>query len=209
MGPISTDSITATRQPDWPPLAGQRRAAGDADARAREARVPGEVPAEPHAASEQKQLAPDDRSHPDNGPITGKVFALKDGSGYAVLGSDGHYYRLPASGQSGAAAGFVDAAFVNVAGGPVSAVGPPSGVHEPDAHRTRGDAAHDPHDAGQATLPGQKGAAQASAPRPALHDAEHANAVSREAKAAIIGQPEAAVRSQANASAPEVLALLR
>lgn len=59
---------------------------------------------------------------PASEPATGKVYALKDGSGYVALASDGHYYRLEA-GASGmvfaSASGPVDTANVDVTHGPV------------------------------------------------------------------------------------------
>lgn len=55
-------------------------------------------------------------------PITGKVYALKDGSGYVALASDGHYYKLDTAGSGfiyASASGVVDASVVDIAGGPV------------------------------------------------------------------------------------------
>jgi len=142
-----------------------------------------------------RQPAPQGGKPPQ--PITGKVFALKDGSGYAALASDGNYYRVDAGNglTFSRAGGFVEAAMVDVAHGPVKSV-----QTEPD--RDVGAATAEVRLSGDAPrgLP---------APHPVLHDAGHAVASSRMTHAQIRQQPEAAVVSQANLSAQSVAALLR
>src|SRR6185437_8836864 len=79
-------------------------------------------------------------------PITGKVYALKDGSGYAALASDGHYYRVDTGRGHGLtfsrAGGFVDVAMVDVAHGPVKTAEARS---EQDANTTADVIGPDPH----------------------------------------------------------------
>jgi hypothetical protein len=56
--------------------------------------------------------------------VAGKVFALKDGSGYATQGSDGRYYRLKTSLGNGVATAVssrsIEAALVDVVAGAVT-----------------------------------------------------------------------------------------
>lgn len=96
--------------------------------------------ADPHAAP------------PASEPVSGKVYALKDGSGYVALASDGHYYKLEPGGGGvtyAAASGPVDTSMVDVTHGPVrrmpSTAGPHAAKAPPqDAHlpgRGDGDAA--------------------------------------------------------------------
>jgi len=145
-------------------------------------------------------------------PITGKVFALKDGSGYAALASDGNYYRVDAGDglTFSRAGGFVDAAMVDVVHGPVKSV-----QTRPD--RDVGTATAEPVGAtgADASDDGVEVQLSGNAPRglpvphPALHDAGHAVASSRTTHAQIRQQPDTAVVSQANLSAQSVAALLR
>ena len=145
-------------------------------------------------------------------PITGRVFALRDGSGYAALASDGNYYRVdPGNGLTfSRAGGFVDAAMVDVEYGPVK-------FAMPGADRDVGTTATGPDGATGANASDDGVDVQLSgnaprglpAPHPALHDAGHAVASSRTTHAQIRQQPEAAVVSQANLSAQSVAALLR
>ena len=144
-------------------------------------------------------------------PITGKVFALKDGSGYAALASDGNYYRVDA-GEGltfSRAGGFVDAAMVDVAHGPVKSVktrperdigtatAEPAGATDTDASE----------DGVEVRLSGNAPRGL-PAPHPALQDAGHAVASSRETRALIMRKPGTAVDSQANLSPQSVLSLL-
>jgi hypothetical protein len=145
--------------------------------------------------------------HPPQ-PITGKVFALKDGSGYAALASDGNYYRVDAGSGHGLTfsrtGGFVDAAMVDVVHGPVKSVLP--GTPGPDdTAATDADAADD---GVEVQLSGHA-PRDLPAPHPVLTETGHAVASSRATHAHIRRQPEAAVGSQANLSAQTVLALLR
>jgi hypothetical protein len=145
-------------------------------------------------------------------PITGKVFALKDGSGYAALASDGNYYRVEdGSGLTfSRAGGFVEAAMVDVAHGPVRSV-----KAEPDrdinssAAEPVGATGADASDEGVDVRLSGNAPRGLPAPHPALQDAGHAVASSRTTHAQIRQQPEAAVVSQANLSAQSVVALLR
>ena len=145
-------------------------------------------------------------------PITGKVFALKDGSGYAALASDGNYYRVDAGDglTFSRAGGFVDIAMVDVAHGPVKSVktGPDRDVGTVAAEPV-GATGADAFDDGVDVQLSGNAPRGLSAPHPALTDARHAVATSRATHAHIRQQPEAAVDSQANLSAQSVLALLR
>ena len=145
-------------------------------------------------------------------PITGKVFALKDGSGYAALASDGNYYRVDADNgltfsRSG---GFVEAAMVDVAHGPVKSVqtGPAHDVDTAADEQVDAMGADASDDGVDVQLSGNAPRGL-PASRPALHDPRHAVASSRSTHAQIRQQPEAAVVSQANLSAQSVAALLR
>lgn len=134
--------------------------------------------------------------------ITGKVFALRDGSGYAALGSDGHYYRVDGGGHGPAYAhsgGFVDASQVNVARGPVSAVElDAGGKPAPDAGgRAPGPAPH------PSALPGHP------LPDGALTDTERAALQSHATRELIAGHPRTAMRSQANVPPRNAISLLR
>lgn len=96
--------------------------------------IPRVGPPDPNPAQHPRRTAgraQPPRSRADNAsssakPITGKVYALKDGSGYVALASDGSYYRVDADSGHGLAfsraGGFVDASMVDVVGGPVSTV---------------------------------------------------------------------------------------
>ena len=162
------------------------------------------LPDAPHQSARQGGKPPQ--------PITGKVFALKDGSGYAALASDGNYYRVDAGSglMFSRAGGFVDVAMVDVVHGPVQSVkaGPDRDVSTatpgPDG-ATGADASDDGVDV-QLSGHAPRGL---PAPHPVLHDAGHAVASSRTTHAQIRQQPEAAVVSQANLSAQSVVALLR
>src|SRR5690348_12827999 len=144
-------------------------------------------------------------------PITGKVFALKDGSGYAALASDGNYYRVEdGSGLTfSRAGGFVEAAMVDVAHGPVRSV-----KTEPDrdidtsAAEPVGATGADASDEGVDVRLSGNAPRGLPAPHPALQDAGHAVASSRETRALIMRKPGTAVDSQANLSPQSVLSLL-
>ncbi|HEX5954240.1 MAG TPA: hypothetical protein VFY94_13785 [Rhodanobacteraceae bacterium] len=144
-------------------------------------------------------------------PITGKVFALKDGSGYAALASDGNYYRVDAGNglTFSRAGGFVDAAMVDVAHGPVKSV-----KTEPDRDlvtataEPTGAADADGSDDGVDVQLSGNAPRGLPAPHPALHDAGHALASSHETRALMVRKPGAAVDSQANLSPQSVLSLL-
>ncbi|HEY9111926.1 MAG TPA: hypothetical protein VIM92_09160 [Rhodanobacteraceae bacterium] len=150
-----------------------------------------------------RQQTSDDRAAQ---PITGKVYALKDGSGYAALASDGSYYRVDIGNGHGLifsrTGGFVDAAMVDVVHGPVKSVEARS---DRDTHAG-------PHDDGIELHLSVSGArpddASPSAQHPALKDSGHAAVSSREAHTLIVQKPGAAVDSQANLSAQNVLSLL-
>jgi hypothetical protein len=145
-------------------------------------------------------------------PITGRVFALRDGSGYAALASDGNYYRVGTGNglMFSRAGGFVDAAMVDVEYGPVK-------FAMPGADRAVGTVTMGPDGAADADASDDGVDVQLSgnaprglpAPHPVLHDAGHAVASSRTTHAQIRQQPETAVVSQANLSAQSVVALLR
>lgn len=140
-------------------------------------------------------------------PITGKVYALKDGSGYAALASDGHYYRVDAGRGHGLTfsrvSGFVDVSMVDVARGPVKTTGA-----GPD-HDMRGkEPARQPGDGVEVRLSGNAPHDGLPEPRATLRDAGHAVASSRETHALIVQKPGAAVESQANLSPQSVLSLL-
>ncbi|HKU80275.1 MAG TPA: hypothetical protein VJQ42_10550 [Rhodanobacteraceae bacterium] len=145
-------------------------------------------------------------------PITGKVFALKDGSGYAALASDGNYYRVDAGDglTFSRAGGFVDAAMVDVVHGPVKSVQtrPDRDVGTATAEPL-GATGADPSDEGVEVRLSGDAPRGLPAPHPALHDAGHAVASSRTTHAQIRQQPDTAVVSQANLSAQSVAALLR
>jgi len=108
------------------------------------------------------------------------------------------------------AGGFVEAAMVDVAHGPVKSV-----QTEPD--REVGATTAEAIGAAGADASGEGVEVRLSgdaprglpAPHPVLHDAGHAVASSRMTHAQIRQQPEAAVVSQANLSAQSVAALLR
>lgn len=140
-------------------------------------------------------------------PITGKVFALKDGSGYAALASDGSYYRVDVGSGHGLifsrSGGFVDVSMVDVAHGPVKAI-------ETGPRRDTGGAepAGQPADGVEVRLSGNAPRDALPATGPVLHDAGHAVASSREMHALIVQKPGAAVDSQANLSPQSVLSLL-
>ncbi len=162
-------------------------------------------PRQPEAAPDAKPAAPV--------RITGRIFALRDGSGYAALGSDGNYYRVDGSGSRGLAyartGGFVDASMVNVTGGPVSVV---------QARATAPTDAGLPHAAtGQApnAAAGQAGPQSAPIPGAAgssdagLPDAEHAATQSHATRQLIAEHPRTAMRSQANVPPHNAISLLR
>ncbi|HEU0277941.1 MAG TPA: hypothetical protein VFQ95_08990 [Rhodanobacteraceae bacterium] len=163
-------------------------------------------PAGKHAApgTGHADSAPPAPEHDASVRITGKVFALRDGSGYAALGSDGHYYRVDGGGHGLAYAhsgDFVDASQVNVARGPVSAVELDAGGKHVSGTGGRstdsGPALHPP-------APPQN--AQANA---ALPDAEHAASQSHATREWIAEHPHTAVRSQANVPPHNAISLLR
>lgn len=141
--------------------------------------------------------------------FTGRVYALKDGSGYAALASDGSYYRVDAGSGHGLmfsrAGGFVDAAMVDVVHGPVKSLAPRSigTVHAQDASPKHGagDEGVEVHLLGG-------GARGEEATVPALEDAGHAATSSRETRALMVQKPGAALDSQANLAPQNVLSLL-
>lgn len=146
-------------------------------------------------------------------PITGKVYALKDGSGYAALASDGHYYRVDAGRGHGLtfsrAGGFVDIAMVDVAHGPVKAAdNQPDQAVNTTADVTGHPSARRSDDGVEVQLSGKRPRHGVPGHRPALKNAGHTVASSREAHTLIVQQPGAAVDSQANLSAQNVLSLL-
>ncbi|HJR14738.1 MAG TPA: hypothetical protein VJ833_12675 [Rhodanobacteraceae bacterium] len=146
-------------------------------------------------------------------PITGKVYALKDGSGYAALASDGHYYRVDTGRGHGLtfsrAGGFVDVAMVDMAHGLVQTVETRS---DQDANTTADVIGHRParrpDDGVEVRLSGKRPRNGLPKQHPALKNAGHAVASSREAHTLIMQKPAAAVDSQANLSAQNVLSLL-
>lgn len=146
-------------------------------------------------------------------PITGKVFALRDGSGYAALASDGNYYRVDVGHGHGLtfsrAGGCVDAAMVDVDHGPVKSVQPDQdpGADPGAAHPTGVESIGHRGDGIDVTLSGNipRGL---PAPQHALKDIRHAAATSREARTLIVQEPGAAVDSQANLSPQSVQSLL-
>lgn len=181
---------------------GQRASSGRADDAAPDPQGPR------HA-----KAAPPKSGHAAPVRITGKVFALRDGSGYAALGSDGNYYRVDGGAGHGLAharsGGFVDASMVNVAGGPVSAVqldagraAGPTPPHGADAGRPdpvpRSAAPESPSDS---ALPGPHAAA--------LADPQHAASRSQDTRELIAGHPRTAMRSQANLPPRNAISLLR
>lgn len=140
--------------------------------------------------------------------ITGRIFALRDGSGYAALGSDGHYYRVDGGAGHGLAyaraGGSVDASMVNVTGGPVSAVrldaaDTPAAVGNARGH----DAEGLPKSAIADPAPGD---AKPDAPLP---DAQRAATESRATRRLIAEHPHSAMRSQANVPPYNAISLLR
>lgn len=146
-------------------------------------------------------------------PITGKVYALKDGSGYAALASDGHYYRVDAGRGHGLtfsrAGGFVDVAMVDVTHGPMKTVEPQP---DQDANTTTGATGHQStprsDDGVQVQLSGNRTRNGLPRQRHALKNAGHAAASSRETHTLIVQKPAAAMDSQGNLSAQNVLSLL-
>lgn len=140
-------------------------------------------------------------------PITGKVFALKDGSGYAALASDGSYYRVDVGSGHGLifprSGGFVDVSMVDVAHGPVKTI-----EAGPDQDMRVANIARHPDDGIEVRLSGNAPRDAPPATGPVLHDAGHAVASSRETRALIVQKPGAAVDSQANLSPQSVLSLL-
>ncbi len=146
-------------------------------------------------------------------PITGQVFALKDGSGYAALASDGNYYRVDAGGGHGLtfprSGGFVDVSMVDLAHGPVKTT--EAGPHHATRAATERVGAHSARqsdDGVEVRLSGNVPRDGLPAPQPALDGVGHAVANSRETHALIVQQPGAAVDSQANLSPQSVLSLL-
>lgn len=74
---------------------------------------------------------------PDAESATGKVYALKDGSGYVALATDGHYYKLEPGGAGltyASASGPVDKSMVDVSHGPVRSMRPAPVAHRSPAH---------------------------------------------------------------------------
>lgn len=123
----------------------------------------------------------------------GHIFALRDGSGYVIQGSDGHYYRLDASASSALAAsppgfGYVDSALVNVNAGTVS-IGAGGSVP-------------------QLKLPGSS-SEPPSMPLPLIKDAGDARQAVDTAHTLIHQSPATALSSQANLDPMSVLLLLR
>lgn len=206
-------------------LPGSHPASGESNPDATGPGAEAPVPPAPHARAARKLPGRHAGDAPADGPgprhakaapkpepaapvrITGKVFALRDGSGYAALGSDGKYYRVDGGAGHGLAyaraGGFVDASMVNVAGGPVSAV-------QLDAGRApvqgTGAGAADP--VPQAAAPSGAGAPPAS-PEASLADPEHAASRSHAARELIAGHPRTAMRSQANVPPRNAISLLR
>lgn len=149
--------------------------------------------ADPSAARQSAQpgtRAQDVKGAP-NESIRGRVFALKDGSGYVIQSSNGRYYQLDSSGGNGlvssSSAGYVDIAQVNVVGGPISRVDTYADPSTPELPHTT------------AELPDL----------PPIINAEHAQDASRMAHIMIRQSPQAALRSQANLDSASVLSLLR
>lgn len=81
-------------------------------------------------------------TQPGSEPVPGRIYALKDGSGYVALASDGHYYKLEPGGGGftyAAASGPVDTSMVDVTHGPVRRMRPvatprPVGAHAGEPH---------------------------------------------------------------------------
>lgn len=152
---------------------------------------------------------------------TGKVYALKDGSGYVALASDGNYYRVDGGSGHGllysSADSFVSTSMVNLTRGPVSSMGGIVKRVDPVSPAAQALAGKPAERAGESTvvelsLPGshRSEATVDGQPVPAqLEGSGQANASSREVHTLIGQKPDHAIRSQANISAQQTLSLLR
>lgn len=142
MRPLAAPPDRPGAQPARPPLPGASRALD----------VHGGEPGTNHAAGTRG-------GPPAAESITGKVYALKDGSGYVALATDGHYYKLDPGGGGltyASASGPVDKSMVDVTHGPVRAMRRTAGAHRlpVPSHDGPAPAAHDAAVRGAGHAPG-------------------------------------------------------
>lgn len=147
-------------------------------------------------------------------PITGTVYALRDGSGYVTRAGDGHYYRVEGGRGQGLiharTGGGVDESLVDVGRGPVSAAQLQDLARDERLRLAMGlvpRAEDDDHEPPPRTarndLDGKAGGRQARPSRP-----DTAAGDTRRTRALIDDDPQQAIAAQANLAGETAVSLL-
>lgn len=167
-----------------------------------------DLPPRSHADDTDAGSSASPRAPAAPAPFTGKVYALKDGSGYVAFSGDGRYYRVEVGSGHGLlpsrSGGMVDAAQVDLARGPVRAARLASGTrHEPppsSAAAGHPDAADQTMSSGRARNPVETGPAPTPVPPDAVDPQRARELMQRD--------PAHALRSHANIDPCDTVSLL-